>query len=168
MQFLLGMSFAGLLGAKNTFGENLSRFSNAIASGEHAPVLVVSGDIVRVAGDELFEVSFRGGDIAFFHALHREAVAAESIERIFLNELLEHLPAVCACLGCAHNVAYYSGSDGKRQFRLRDFIEEEAGFEGRCAFEERCAGKRKRRSGARGKTRQWLAFTDGGSGAAQR
>ncbi len=102
LQFLLGMIFASLLGANNAFGENFPCFGNAIADGEHAPVLVVGSNVFRVAGDQLFEVSFRRGGIPFFHAFHREAVTAKSIERIFLDESLEHLPAFCACLGRAH------------------------------------------------------------------
>lgn len=102
MQFIASVVFTSLLGANNAFGEDFPCFRDAIASGEHAPVLVVCGNVFRVAADELFEVSFRRGNIAFFHALHREAVAAEGIQGIFLDELLEHLSSFCACLGRAH------------------------------------------------------------------
>lgn len=87
------MFFAGLLSANNPLGENPSRFGSAMARREHSPVLVISGNVFGVTTEQLLEVRFRGGDIAFLHAFHRQAVAAEGIEGIVGDELLEHLPA---------------------------------------------------------------------------
>ena len=102
MQFLASVLFASLLRAGNSGRKDLSRLGDAIASSQQAPELVIGGNVIRVIGEQSFEVGFRCGGIPFFHALHGQAVAAEGVERIFFYELFENLPAFCACLGRAH------------------------------------------------------------------
>ena len=109
------MLVAFLGGRGDPAGKNFARFVVARFAREKLAVHQVSWNVVRVPFEQRAKMRVGGGRIAAIHALHREAIAGESVIGFFRDELFEHLAA--GFLLVSHGwLAYYTGSAAEKEF----------------------------------------------------
>ena len=103
------MLVAGARGGLDALRENGFGVGGAIVSCEGLRVHLVAGNIIRIGTNQSLKMRFRRGNVAFFDALERDAVAGEGVIRILDQELFQFLATAFALFGHGH-VSYYTCS----------------------------------------------------------
>ena len=116
------MLVALFCGGRDAGGEDLSGFASTGFAGEELAVHQISGDVIGIAFEQSTKMFVGGCRITAVHTFHGQAVARESVVRLFGNELFKHLATRFPLVG-HWVVSYYTGAIGGVQHRGGERLE---------------------------------------------